>query len=110
MFNAALITRRANELGVKIVAGTDWIFPAKNESVPLLDEMKLLATKCGLSNLQVIEAASLNGALVTGLKDRGVVRVGKRADLLVLNADPTKSLKTFDQPEFVIQKGNIVKK
>ncbi|MFA4866793.1 MAG: amidohydrolase family protein [Pedobacter sp.] len=110
MVNAALITRRANELGVKIVAGTDWIFPSKNESVPLLDEMKLLAVKCGMSNLQVIEAASLNGALVTGLKDRGVVRAGKRADLLILNADPTKSLETFDQPEFVIQKGKIVKK
>ncbi|MEQ7798956.1 amidohydrolase family protein [Pedobacter sp. ASV1-7] len=110
MMNAALITRRANELGVKIVAGTDWIFPSKNESVPLLDEMKLLAAKCGMSNLQVIQTASLNGALVTGLKDRGVVRAGKRADLLILNADPTKSLETFDQPEFVIQKGEIVKK
>jgi imidazolonepropionase-like amidohydrolase len=107
MANAALITRRANQLGVKIVAGTDWIFPSKNESVPLLDEMKLLAGKCGLSNLQVIEAATLNGALVTGLNDRGVVRVGKRADLLILNADPLKSLDTFDKPAFVIKQGKV---
>ncbi|MOA28507.1 N-ethylammeline chlorohydrolase [compost metagenome] len=105
MANAALITRRANQLGVKIVAGTDWIFPSKNERVPLLDEMKLLAGKCGLSNLEVIETATLNGALVTGLNDRGVVRAGKRADLLILNADPLKSLDTFDKPAFVIKQG-----
>ncbi|SMD13396.1 amidohydrolase family protein [Pedobacter nyackensis] len=108
MANAALITRRANQLGVKIVAGTDWIFPSKNESIPLLNEMKLLAGKCGLSNLEVIEAATLNGALVTGLNDRGVVRAGKRADLLILNVDPLKSLDTFDKPAFVIKQGRIL--
>lgn len=108
MATAVLITRRANELGVKIVAGTDWIFPTKNESVPLLDEMKLLKDKCGLSSLQVIEAATINGALVTGLKDRGLVRKGKRADLLILNTDPLQSLDTFDQPAFVIKQGKVV--
>ena len=108
MANAVLITRRANQLGVKIVAGTDWIFPSKNERVPLLDEMKLLAGKCGLSNLEVIETATLNGALVTGLNDRGVVRAGKRADLLILNADPLRSLDTFDKPAFVIKQGKIL--
>lgn len=107
MANAVLITRRANELGVKIVTGTDWIYPTKNESVPLLDEMKLLADKCGLSPLQVIEAATINGALVTGLKDRGLVRPGKRADLLILDTDPLKSLMAFDQPAMVIKKGKI---
>ena len=107
MVNAVLITRRANQLGVKIVTGTDWIYPTKNESVPLLDEMKLLTGKCGLSNLEVIQAATLNGALVTGLNDRGVVRAGKRADLLVLNADPLKSLDTFDKPAFVLKTGIV---
>lgn len=107
MGNAVLITRRANELGVKIVTGTDWIYPTKNESIPLLDEMKLLAGKCGLSPLQVIEAATINGALVTGLKDRGLVRAGKRADLLILNTDPLKSLDAFDQPAMVIKKGQL---
>lgn len=107
MVNAVLITRRANKLGVKIVTGTDWIYPTKNESVPLLAEMKLLATKCGLSNLQIIESATLNGALVTGLKDRGAVRVGKRADLLILNQNPLMDLNTFDQPDLVIKQGII---
>jgi imidazolonepropionase-like amidohydrolase len=107
MTNAALITRRANQLGVKIVTGTDWVYPTKNASVPLLEEMKLLAGKCGLSNLHVIESATLNGALVTGLNDRGVVRVGKRADLLILDQDPLKDLNAFDQPGTVIKKGLI---
>ncbi|WP_316751481.1 amidohydrolase family protein [Pedobacter gandavensis] len=107
MVNAVLITRRANELGVKIVTGTDWIYPTKNESVPLLDEMKLLLGKCGLSPLQVIEAATWNGALVTGLKDRGLIRVGKRADLLILSSDPLVSLNAFERPEMVIKQGKV---
>jgi imidazolonepropionase-like amidohydrolase len=107
MANAVLITSRANQLGVKIVTGTDWIYPTKNASVPLLEEMKLLTGKCGLSNLEVIQAATLNGATVTGLSDRGVVRAGKRADLLVLNADPLKSLDTFDKPVFVLKDGKV---
>ena len=105
MVNAVLITRRAHTLGVKIVTGTDWVYPTKNESIPLLEEMKLLAGKCGLSNLQVIEAATLNGALVTGLRDRGAIRAGMRADLLILNHDPLKDLNAFDKPGAVIKKG-----
>jgi imidazolonepropionase-like amidohydrolase len=105
MVNAVLITRRAHMLGVKIVTGTDWVYPTKNESVPLLEEMKLLAGKCGLSNLQIVESATLNGALVTGLKDRGVIRAGMRADLLILNQDPLKDLNAFDKPDAVVRNG-----
>lgn len=107
MGNAVLITKRAHQLGVKIVTGTDWIYPEKNEAVPLLEEMRLLNTKCGLSNLDVIQAATLNAAQVTGLSDRGVIRLGKRADILVLEGDPVKSLEAFGKPSAVIKAGQL---
>nr|WP_121269242.1 amidohydrolase family protein [Pedobacter schmidteae] len=107
MGNAVLITKRAHQLGVKIVTGTDWIYPEKNEAVPLLEEMRLLNTKCGLSNQDVIQAATLNAAQVTGLSDRGVIRVGKRADLLVLEGNPLKSLEAFGKPSAVIKAGQL---
>ncbi|SMC69916.1 amidohydrolase family protein [Pedobacter africanus] len=105
MVNAAIITRRANQLGVKIVSGTDWIYPTKNEDVALMQEVKLLASKCGMNSLEVIQCATLNGAQVTGLNDRGVIRSGKRADLLVLRQDPLNDVEHLFHPEIVFKRG-----
>lgn len=106
--NAVLITKRAHELGVNMVTGTDWFYPTKNENLPLMYEMKLLAEKCGMSNLEVLQAATMNGAKVTGLSDRGVVRKGKKANLLILNQDPRLTLETLFSPEKVIKDGDVI--
>ncbi|MDR6786103.1 imidazolonepropionase-like amidohydrolase [Pedobacter africanus] len=109
MVNAAIITRRAHQRGVKIVSGTDWIYPTKNEDVALMQEVKLLASKCGMNNLEVIQCATLNGAQVTGLNDRGVIRPGKRADLLLLGQDPLKDIGHLFHPEMVFKQGQNLK-
>lgn len=108
MKNAALIARWAHQAGVLFVAGTDWIYPSKNEAVPLLDEMKHLVTDAGLSNAEAIQAATMNAAAVTGLKDRGLVRKGMQADLLILNADPLKALDALFAPQTVIRRGQVL--
>jgi imidazolonepropionase-like amidohydrolase len=51
-----------------------------------------------MNNLDAIQAATLNGALVTGLNDQRALREGKRADLLVLNTHPSKSLDALFNP------------
>jgi imidazolonepropionase-like amidohydrolase len=107
MWNALTITRLAHRLGVKIVTGTDWIYPEKNEAVPLQSEMELLVSKCGLSPAEVIQCATVNSATVTGLHDRGLVRTGKRADLLVTNVDPYTNLATLFTPATIIKGGKV---
>ncbi|MGN6419842.1 MAG: amidohydrolase family protein [Pseudobacter sp.] len=108
MKNAAVIARWAHRTGVLFVAGTDWIYPSTNAAVPLLDEMKHLVSDAGLSNAEAIQAATMNAAAVTGLKDRGLVRKGMQADLLILNADPLKALDALFVPQTVIRKGQIL--
>ncbi|MBC9932886.1 amidohydrolase family protein [Chitinophaga qingshengii] len=107
MENAFTITRLAHRLGVAVVAGTDWIYPAKNEQVPLMEEMKLLVSRGGMSPAEALQCATLNGALVTGLKDRGVIRAGKKADLLILDNDPLKDISRLFAPEMVIKHGRV---
>ncbi|WP_328615984.1 amidohydrolase family protein [Amycolatopsis sp. NBC_00355] len=78
--------------GVPILAGTD----ANNEpGVPaevahgesLHDELELLV-EAGLSTVDALRAATVLPAEHFGLDDRGAIRSGLRADLVLLDADP----------------------
>ncbi|MGE7777225.1 amidohydrolase family protein [Chitinophaga sp. NPDC101104] len=107
MHSAAIVTRIAHRNGVKIVTGTDWIYPTTGE-VPLLQEMLLLQQKCGMNAAEVIHAATLNSANVCGQYDRGRVRPGMRADLLLLGADPLQDLRVLFRPLQVFLKGKPI--
>lgn len=109
MVNAAIITRRAHLLGVKIVSGTDWVYPTKYAPVALTQEIKLLAEKCGLGSLNAIQCATLNAAQVIGLNDRGTIRQGKRADVLVFDNNPIENLEALFKPVMIFQQGKKIK-
>ena len=49
--------------------------------------------QAGLSPLQVLTAATSTNAKLIGAKDLGTIEPGKRADLLVLDADPVADIR-----------------
>ncbi len=66
-------------------------------------------TKFGLSPLEAIKAGTHNNALaVGGLPEYGTVEAGKRADLVVLDADPTADIQNLERQALVIRDGRIV--
>jgi imidazolonepropionase-like amidohydrolase len=75
--------------GVPIALGTDmWAFPGLAVSI----EMKFYVGT-GLSPLDAIRAATQTAARSLGVeKDRGTLEPGKRADFLVLTADPLQDV------------------
>lgn len=74
--------------GIPVLAGTDAPVPGMVPGFALHDELEAMA-RYGLSNKQVLEGATRLPAEWLGVAgDRGVVAVGKRADLLLLDADP----------------------
>lgn len=82
--------RALHKAGVKIAAGTDanttWFgYVSYGES--LHHELELMV-RAGLSNGEALRAATLGAAEAFGLGDRGVVEVGKRADLVLVEGDP----------------------
>ena len=85
--------RRLHEAGVTMLAGSDaqsGVFPGAG----LHREIGLLH-QAGLSRAEAIRAATLDAArFLTGSEDPdfGSVRVGKRADLLIVNRDPTQDI------------------
>ncbi|HEY2194098.1 MAG TPA: amidohydrolase family protein [Actinomycetospora sp.] len=91
--HAAANLRRLVEAGARIVAGTDANdVPGRPAAVlhgaSLHLELELLA-QGGMAPADVLAATTSRAADVFGLADRGRVAVGQRADLLLVDGDPT---------------------
>lgn len=68
-------------------------------------EVELLV-EAGLSPLQAIQIATINGARFLGEdKDIGSIEVGKVADLVLLNGNPAHNIKDIENVELVFKDG-----
>ena len=102
------LVRRYHEAGVLLTAGSDtpntWVVPG----VGLHHELELLVD-AGLPPADVLRIATHNGAEALGLlAEVGTVEVGKRADLVLLTADPLASISNTRRVAWVMQGGEHV--
>ncbi len=94
---------RLYRAGVPLVAGTDsWA------GITLPGELALYV-QAGLTPSQVLQIATLNGATYTRtLADRGSIEVGKLADLLLVDGDPTRDIADVRKVALVITQGHWI--
>jgi len=78
--------------GVPILAGTDAPNPSTHHGVSLHHELELLVA-CGLDPQDALAGATALVADSFKFKDRGRIRVGQRADLLLVNGNPLEDIK-----------------
>jgi hypothetical protein len=91
---------RLYKAGVPIVAGTDEI-----SGFTLQRELELYV-KAGITPAQVLQIATWNGAKYTRTtEDRGSVTVGKRADLVLVDGDPTVDIADIRKVALVVHQG-----
>src|SRR3954464_10599931 len=65
-----------------------------------------LLVEAGLTHLEAIKAATMNGANYLGIGNRtGTLAVGKQADLLVINGDPSARIADIRGVEIVFKRG-----
>ena len=101
------LTQQAHRMGVPISTGTDFTLPATTQFPEVHEEMLFLARDVGMKPIDVIRAATLNGAIAAGQqKERGSIEVGKWADFVVLKADPLKDIANIRSVEMVVKRGN----
>ena len=104
---ATATLRIMNADGVKLLFGSDT--PA-NEGIgnpPGLNGRLELSrwAEAGVPLPKILRAASLDNAIALHLRDRGTIESGKRADLVLLDADPLKSVEAYDAIDTVILDG-----
>ena len=92
---------RMYRAGIPLVAGTD-----ATPGFTLQRELELYM-QAGLTPAQTLQVATWNGAKYARvLDDRGSVTVGKRADLILVDGDPTTDISDIRKVALVLKDGN----
>jgi imidazolonepropionase-like amidohydrolase len=69
-----------------------------------------LLVKAGIAPRAVLVIATANGARALGIgKEAGTIQAGKRADMVVLSADPLASIGNTRSIEWVIKGGVMLR-
>ena len=93
--------------GVVILAGSDAAGPLIYPGFSLHEELELLV-EAGLTHLAALRASTLNPARFLGrADDLGTVEEGKRADLVLLAADPLEDIANTQSIEAVMAAGQL---
>ena len=96
---------KALKAGVKMALGSD-IRPLKDAA---LLEMGLWV-RDGATPWQTLLAATRQGAAICGVGDElGTVKVGKKADLIVVAANPLDDIRNLRQLRVVMKEGRLVR-
>lgn len=100
----------AHRAGVPILASTDASFanPYLFHGVSLLDELDLYVA-IGLTPREALYTAAVAPPRFFGLADQdGTIAPGRRADLVLLDANPLEGLETLRRPHMVIAGGRVL--
>jgi imidazolonepropionase-like amidohydrolase len=93
--------------GVLLTAGSDLASPWVIPGVGFHQELELLVS-AGLQPSQVLRIATGNGAKALGVDtDIGTIEVGKRAELVVLDANPLADIRNTRSIRFVLHNGTL---
>ena len=96
------LTGRLHRAGVPIVAGTD------GEGLELVRELELYQ-KAGMSAAAAIQTATMNVARLVGADKRtGSIAVGKEADMILVDGDPSRELGALRRIDQVVMDGTLM--
>ncbi|MFN2615066.1 MAG: amidohydrolase family protein [Actinomycetota bacterium] len=98
--------RKAAEAGVNIASGTDAGTPF-NPHGGLWLELQLM-NENGMPLDVLLSAATREGARLIGVDDVGTLEAGKRADAILLDADPLGDVAAYRHVSLVVQSGRVV--
>lgn len=102
--------KRALTAGVRIAIGSDiyYEFPGKTRGEVSAGMYKTYVAS-GMSNIEVLRAATLNPAELIGNQSIGVIEVGRFADIIAVKGNPLKDIRVLEEVVFVMKDGKVYK-
>jgi Amidohydrolase family len=96
--------------GVPIMAGTDAAAPNVFPGFSLHEDMAYLV-KAGLTPMQALQAATVEPAKFLGRRaQQGTIEIGKRADLVLLTANPLEDIRNTEKIGAVVVNGRLLER
>lgn len=100
-----LLIKEINDRGGLIVTGSDPVVPILTPGFALHREMELLV-EAGLSPMDAIQAATINAAEALRKENEfGSIEVGKRANFVVVQGNPSQNISDIGNTVIVIKNG-----
>jgi imidazolonepropionase-like amidohydrolase len=102
-------SRRMQEIGVDVIAGSDAGIPNRRFDHFAAD-LSVLANEngVGLGAFDALVAATSRCAERLGLDDRGLLQPGRRADLLAVEGNPLERIEDAQRTSFVAVAGRVI--
>lgn len=101
--------KKLSDAGVLIATGTDAGNIGTLHASSYLNEL-IAMRKSGMSNWKIIQASTINGAKILNKENEfGTISVGKKANLILLNANPIDDIVNISRIDCVINKGVVFK-
>lgn len=102
------MVRLLKKAGAQFATGTD-LGPEVNSlaGVSLHEELEHLV-QAGLPTIQVLKAATVNGAKLLNVKKLGLIRKNYLADLIILSANPLDNISNTRKIDYVIRDGMLI--
>jgi imidazolonepropionase-like amidohydrolase len=105
--NALASVKLLHQAGVPLLAGTDAGNPSTAHGISMHGELTLLV-KAGLSPIAALNAATALPAKTFGLHDRGRIAVSLRADLVLVDGNPTQDIHRTRHIDTIWKNGHVV--
>ena len=102
--------KRALENGIPVGLGTDTACPFVTH-YDMWRELVYFTKYVGVSNTFALHTATLVNARIAGIDgETGSIEIGKSADLLVTDSDPTADLRALRTAYMVVMRGRVINK